>query len=462
MEAWEKMGLANTSTPKEPETDVEQTAGAGGAEAEGPEGDAPHTPGRDQTQSTAGARLPASLGDGGPASRPGSVPSVRPRLGKPEDRRESSAEEFTRLMGHSAAAAQEGALASSQAMMRMANETAAARLKESEALAKKLLAETEAITKKLLEESKESIRKMEAAAQEIITRREAAIDQREKAVCTRETELARRELDHQEKVMGEHLALLDMRRRAEEELKPLRDAMQAERKAHIEQMVAERKAQHESLQEQLAAETKSHRQQIELMTAQAKEITTQAKEMASERADYSKKLVDNVNLGAGALLKIAETVQKQADLVGQMSELSAGTPPPPKTTGPEVIGNVAMSFFDAIKTLGVTALQANPKLAKALEGPLGKGAELAKLGEQAAAEAGFVPVTRAEVTSEAARPESPPPPDPAAVALDLPLAVLNKPEVLQQLQAKFGPDYLRKARLADFVKLAQETPGHAG
>ena len=89
-------------------------------------------------------------------------------------------------------------------------------------------------------------------------------------------------------------------------------------------------------------------------------------------------------------------------------------------------------------------------------------AELAKLGEQAATEAGFVPNTRAEPPSEAPRPESPPPPDPAAVALDLPLAVLNKPEVLQQLQAKFGPDFMRKARLADFVKLAQETPGHAG
>lgn len=475
-------------------------------------------------------------------------------------------------MGHSAVAAQEGALAASRALLAMANETANARLKESEALASKLLTETEAlakrqlaeadaaskrlltdtevitsrqlaeaqaasqrmlaeaesltgrqfteteasckrqlaeadaaskkqladtqaITTKQLEETQEAIRKLEKASDESIAKREAtahdsiakretAVDEREKAVSARETELARRELELQEKVMGEHLALLDLRRKAEEEIKPLRDAIIAERKAHFEQMIAERRAQHEALQEQLDAEVKSHRerlanesknhreqlanesqnhrQQIELMTAQAKEITTQAKEMAAERADYSKKLVDNVDLGAGALLKIAETVQKQADLVGQMSELSAGPPPSPKTTGPEVLGNVAMSFFDAIKTLGVTALQANPKLAKALEGPLGKGAELAKLGEQAAAEAGFVPGPRAEPATEAARPESPPPPNPTDHALDLPLVVLNKPEVLQQLQAKFGPDFMRKAKLADFVKLAQETPGHAG
>ncbi len=578
MEAWEKMGPANTT--RATETGAEANTDRGRAdtdrdEEEGTEEEEGDTPQGPQTPAMASTRPSSAVGATSAAARPAVPPIARRRLPKREDG-ESPSEEFTRLMGHSAVAAQEGALASSRALMAMANETASARLKESEALAnklltesealakrqlaeadasskrlladtevitsrqlaeaqasakrmlaeaesltsrqfaeaessskrqlaeadaasKRLLAETEEITTKQLAETRETIRRLEEAAKESIAKREATVDEREKSVAAREAELARRELEHQDKVMGEHLALLDLRRKTEEELKPLRDAiigdydrhsaefakkvqadrqhlheqLAAEWKAQHDSMLTERRAQHAALQEQLAAEvrihreqlaaeTKSHREHIELMTAQAKEITTQAKEMASERADYSKKLVDNVDLGAGALLKIAETVQKQADLVGQMSELSASAPPPPKTTGPEVIGNVAISLFDAIKTLGVTALNANPKLAKALEGPLGKGAELAKLGEQAATEAGFVPNTRAEPPSEAPRPESPPPPDPAAVALDLPLAVLNKPEVLQQLQAKFGPDFMRKARLADFVKLAQETPGHAG
>ena len=135
-------------------------------------------------------------------------------------------------------------------------------------------------------------------------------------------------------------------------------------------------------------------------------------------------------------------------------------------------GQVALGFFDALKTLGTVALQKNPNLAKALEGPLSKGAELAKLGEQAAAEAGIA----APAPSEAAPGDSkagsaavsPPgaaaellPTQPSAPATvpDLPLSQLNNPQAISALSAKFGPHFWETAKISDlvaFVKAATD------
>ena len=162
-------------------------------------------------------------------------------------------------------------------------------------------------------------------------------------------------------------------------------------------------------------------------------------------------------------LRIAETTEKHADLVSKIGTAQPAPAAPPRPTGTEVVGQVALGFFDAIKTLGTVALQKNPNLAKALEGPLPRAPRLRSwvsrplrrrvLGSNSARFGTSDSKASAPVASEAVAPSEVLPTQPGAAATvpDLPLSALNNPEAIRALTARFGPHFWETAKISDLI-----------
>ena len=424
------------------------------------------------------------------------APASTPRRPlRPE--RESPLEELARLLGTAAERTQAGALESSNAVLKVAADTAAVRLRESEQLAKRLIADAQ-----------DSIKRREAA----IEAESAALKERERKVREAEADLVQRERTHQTKVLTETAEVLKLRQHTEDKVraefaaarKQIDDDLEghaallqkekAEHRSNLAQEIKEARAQlrkeltdsysaldsdlkarRDAADADLKARYERGEQELEKLrkrmdaelAAHDKRLADadeRSKKWADERAEHAKQLVENVGLTSGALLRIAETTEKHADLVSKIGTAQPAPAAPPRPTGTEVVGQVALGFFDAIKTLGTVALQKNPNLAKALEGPLTKGAEIAKLGEQAAAEAGVGGPTppasgpsdskaSAPVASEAVAPSEVLPTQPGAAATvpDLPLSALNNPEAIRALTAKFGPHFWETAKISDLI-----------
>jgi hypothetical protein len=133
------------------------------------------------------------------------VPLLRPRAlpGGLRPERESPLEELARLLGTAAERTQAGALESSNAVLKVAADTAAVRLRESEQLAKRLIADAQDSIKRRGPPSKPSRQRWE----------------RERKVREAEADLVQRERTHQSKVLSDTAEVLKLRQQTEDKVR---------------------------------------------------------------------------------------------------------------------------------------------------------------------------------------------------------------------------------------------------
>lgn len=405
---------------------------------------------------------------------------------RPQEAREQPADPMPSVVSLLLQARGQDPFRAATLVLEMAQKTAEARLQESERLAAQIAKDAEATIaraqldlearRKAFDEDlvrrerafAEDLDRRSKAQEAVLAARSAELDQKARAL-EQQTSAAQKDLEerrrqHDARVSAELEANRQKMAAAQKELDEQRERyesrMSAELEAHRNRITAE-STQHQQL---LAKERAEFREQLRREAeVQAKVFDVQQAALArdlqlsqglvQERQAQAKALLDTADLTSGTLLKLASNVERQADLVSALAQ--PREPAQPRVSGIEVAGNVTLGLLSAVKELGVAAITSNPRVAKALEGPLGVAKGLAESVTDAAKKSGFDP-TPAE-TLAPSKPES-------DAALRVPLSALNDPAVLAQLEAKFGKDgWASQATLADLVELARSAaPNRTG